>query len=763
MSWSSSLTTIYNSMPTLFFKSLLLLFLVNSSSIGYAFSGDNHLNPSQIKNSKLAKDTLNSRSIPIIRFGDNAGTSNVYSTRNTEYLIDSLGVVTLDKLLHKNSVYQEYSFYSSKNELYQNMGFAKTTWIRFSIQRDTSASSPYPASNHSSAFLDKTEQFNRNIVPFVLALGSRDADSVELYITQGNTVVYADTVGFSVPYRRWKLTSTQIAFPLPAMCNSGEVFTCFVRVRASDIFLYYLLLTPKETFISNEYTFLRPLLLFYGIAAFALFYNLLVWISTRSFFYGIYIAYVFCTCLSLSITSGHWYQLFSIDIPHLNTPLFYAFWIMSMALGVLFVTALVRESNKNSVPRIWHWLAFGFWGSCVLVFVLELLGLREYAINIPYYSYLLLALPSTLGMSFWAWNNGYRPAFFLFVARVIVEIGLGVNMLTTLGYIEYSSIWINQLTILVPAIEMIFMGLALADRISYLQKAKQDAERKALEGELYRIKNVELSQANQEITRQQEELLEQSRDIQEMNGQVTHLNLSLKEQNIKLAETNREKDELMGIVVHDLKNPIGSIRGFAELLQFGIAPPEEIPLITSHITTTANRMLDLVANLLEVNRLESGGMQFQVTEVDITPIVEGAMWQYLSPAKTKQISLHFENTARSAMVVVDERAMIQVFDNLISNAVKYSPFDKNIFIRLTSTPEAVRFEVADEGPGISEEDMKKLFGKFARLTAQPTGDEHSTGLGLSIVKKMVGAMNGKVWCESELGKGARFIVELPVS
>jgi signal transduction histidine kinase len=73
----------------------------------------------------------------------------------------------------------------------------------------------------------------------------------------------------------------------------------------------------------------------------------------------------------------------------------------------------------------------------------------------------------------------------------------------------------------------------------------------------------------------------------------------------------------------------------------------------------------------------------------------------------------------------------------------------------------VRIEVQDEGPGISDEDMKRLFGKFARLSAQPTGGEHSTGLGLSIVKKMVEAMHGHVWCESELGAGARFIVELP--
>jgi signal transduction histidine kinase len=104
---------------------------------------------------------------------------------------------------------------------------------------------------------------------------------------------------------------------------------------------------------------------------------------------------------------------------------------------------------------------------------------------------------------------------------------------------------------------------------------------------------------------------------------------------------------------------------------------------------------------------------------------------------------------------------MEVLDNLISNAVKYSPQGKNIYIRLNISNEAVAVEVQDEGPGLSDEDKKHLFGKFARLSARPTAGEHSTGLGLSIVKRMVEAMNGRVWCESELGKGAKFCVELP--
>ena len=105
-------------------------------------------------------------------------------------------------------------------------------------------------------------------------------------------------------------------------------------------------------------------------------------------------------------------------------------------------------------------------------------------------------------------------------------------------------------------------------------------------------------------------------------------------------------------------------------------------------------------------------------------------------------------------------ALSQVLDNLVSNAVKYSPPNKNIWVDIQETTENVRIAIRDEGPGLSDDDKSKLFGKFARLSAQPTGGEHSTGLGLSIVKKMIEAMNGKVWCESELGHGATFFVEI---
>jgi len=269
-------------------------------------------------------------------------------------------------------------------------------------------------------------------------------------------------------------------------------------------------------------------------------------------------------------------------------------------------------------------------------------------------------------------------------------------------------------------------------------------------GALYRQKNA----ANKAILQQQALLEDQAVEIHQAN-------MELYQQNEELMALNAEKNEIMGIVSHDLKNPIGAVRTYAELIENQTFTGDEVLSASGHIVQVSERMLDLVKNLLDMNQLESGGLQLNIVSFDISPMVEAAVYQYQAPAEAKQITLHYSQESPENIAAADEQALMQVLDNLVSNAVKYSPHGKQVFVRLVNTDRAVRIEIQDEGPGISPDDMTKLFGKFARLSAQPTGGEHSTGLGLSIVKKMVEAMNGKVWCESEVGKGATFMVELP--
>jgi len=253
----------------------------------------------------------------------------------------------------------------------------------------------------------------------------------------------------------------------------------------------------------------------------------------------------------------------------------------------------------------------------------------------------------------------------------------------------------------------------------------------------------------------------------------THIELKLARE--RLREMNEEKNEFMGIVAHDLRNPLGAIKGYAELIgedseAVRPAPAAELELLRNglkesagRIQNAAERMVEMVQNLLDTNRIERGEMKLNLAPTDLCRVLATVVETQRPRAAAKQQRIHLQSESVPVTVAVDPNVMVQVLENLVSNAMKYSPPGKNIFVRLKRDAGPARCEVQDEGPGLSAEDQKKLFGKFARLSAKPTGGEHSTGLGLSIVKKMVEAMSGKVWCESELGRGAMFIVEFPAS
>lgn len=253
----------------------------------------------------------------------------------------------------------------------------------------------------------------------------------------------------------------------------------------------------------------------------------------------------------------------------------------------------------------------------------------------------------------------------------------------------------------------------------------------------------------------------------------THL--ELKHARERLREMNEEKNEFMGIAAHDLRNPLGAITGYAEILieemeslqpsvpEPGARAVREAGECAGRIRETSRRMAEMVQNLLDANRIERGEMQLNLAPLDLSQTVAAVLETQRPRAVAKQQTLHWQNEVGAVSVLADATVLTQVIENLISNAVKYSPAGKNIFVRLRRLQEGTLCEVQDEGPGLSAEDQKKLFGKFARLSSKPTGGENSTGLGLSIVKKMVEAMNGRVWCESELGRGATFIVEFPTT
>ena len=196
---------------------------------------------------------------------------------------------------------------------------------------------------------------------------------------------------------------------------------------------------------------------------------------------------------------------------------------------------------------------------------------------------------------------------------------------------------------------------------------------------------------------------------------------------------------------------------------FDEMPKQEIIDVVERILTNSRQMFELITNLLEVNAIESGRMNLSLEKLDILPTLQELVKHYKQRAKVKNISLQFQCQENKYMAQANENTLRQVLDNLISNAVKYSPHGKHINVRISQDDNHVCCEIQDEGPGLSDSDQQKLFGQFTRLTPKPTGGEHSTCLGLFIVKKLINSMRGKVWCESKVGQGTTFIVKLPIA
>ncbi len=262
--------------------------------------------------------------------------------------------------------------------------------------------------------------------------------------------------------------------------------------------------------------------------------------------------------------------------------------------------------------------------------------------------------------------------------------------------------------------------------------------------------------------------------LQDQNNEIQRQKQELETINKDLQAANTFKTDMLKMASHDLKNPLTSILGFSKMIGAGICDPEEMIDMGKDIYQSGSYMYKLILDLLDQAAAELGKM-----EIHLQPMyVNGLVTMVVNMARTKaelkdqQIILDLQG---DPMIHGDATRLQQVMDNLVSNAIKYSPFGKRIWISTavvrTTTLEndtakeqdMVRFEIRDEGPGLTDDDKQKLFGHFQRLSAQPTGGESSTGMGLSITKTIIELHQGHIRAESEgEGKGTSFIVEIPV-
>lgn len=240
----------------------------------------------------------------------------------------------------------------------------------------------------------------------------------------------------------------------------------------------------------------------------------------------------------------------------------------------------------------------------------------------------------------------------------------------------------------------------------------------------------------------------------------THLALKFARDRMKqLAE---DKDELIGILAHDCHNHIGGIQMTAQLMAGRVETLGDTRLkqMCESIERASGQMLAFMKEFL-ANAAADHGLVGQPQSLSLKELFENLVRTHQEASRRKQLELRIDLEREDLAVCAPSSALDQVFENLLSNAVKFSPPGKTIVLGAHCVGNEVECFVKDQGPGFTDEDKAQMFRRYRRLSARPTGGEPSTGLGLSIVKKLVEAMGGQLASESTLGEGATFVVRLP--
>lgn len=237
---------------------------------------------------------------------------------------------------------------------------------------------------------------------------------------------------------------------------------------------------------------------------------------------------------------------------------------------------------------------------------------------------------------------------------------------------------------------------------------------------------------------------------------------AIEKQNQELRRLNTLKNAFLGMAAHDLRNPLALIQSSLALLldpdsRFTEAQRE---YLHRAMERQAHHMLALLDDLLDVTEIESESLTLKLKAVDLGQFLNESVELHNELARPKGTCVVLE-TAPPGTVVADPDRLDQLMDNLISNAVKYSPPGSTVRVSAERLDSGWRVSVKDEGPGITEQDRQRLFHDFARLSARPTGGEKSIGLGLAIARRIVDAHGGQIGVDSEPGHGATFWFTLP--
>jgi len=272
--------------------------------------------------------------------------------------------------------------------------------------------------------------------------------------------------------------------------------------------------------------------------------------------------------------------------------------------------------------------------------------------------------------------------------------------------------------------------------------------------------NTELKHLQKEVRVLKKELEDRDWASRKTNEGIKILYKELEKKNEELKKLDQLKSQFVANVSHEFKSPLTAIKESLSIILDGLmgeVNPDQKKILESG-RTNVKRLIRLVTNLLDVSKIELGKMTIKKEKINISLIIEEVLSTYKMEISKKQITLKKDIPQDKWELQADKDMLTEVIINLLNNAIKYTSSGGNIDVKLKLTERKVCFEISDTGLGIPTESFDKIFNKFERITAEK---QEGTGLGLPIAKDIVELHGGKIWVESNLGKGSKFIFTIP--
>lgn len=258
--------------------------------------------------------------------------------------------------------------------------------------------------------------------------------------------------------------------------------------------------------------------------------------------------------------------------------------------------------------------------------------------------------------------------------------------------------------------------------------------------------------------------IQKNLELEKTYHQLHTMHEELKSNHTQLKELNEQKNQLLGMAAHDLKNPLAVISGFSQIIlnkAKEAVDENKIHQMIERIHESSTFMSGIIDDFLDYSTIESGTLTLHLSEIDLPELIQKDLLLLESLAHKKGVKLLFNYKSPTRKIYCDPNKILQVVNNLISNGIKFSHPQGTLEISIIPSDKDVTICVKDSGIGMSQEALNNLFQPFSKLKTKGTAGEKGTGLGLAIAHKIVLAHGGKIWVESKLGNGSCFYVSIP--